>query len=251
MAFGPSVQLQARSGVSVSIASIIQAARRQGRTLLTEAESKEILAQAGIPTTRLRLAATAEEAVRAAEDLGFPVVLKVASPDITHKTDVGGVRLNVQSPEEVRRAFDAILAAVREASPDAAVEGVTVQEMARPGTEVIVGMTRDPQFGPVLMFGLGGILVELLEDVSFRVVPLTPRDADEMIREIKGFPLLEGFRGREPADLAALRQVLLALSAFAEEHPEVKELDLNPLFAYRDGVLAVDARMVVDEEPRG
>ncbi|HEY8490261.1 MAG TPA: acetate--CoA ligase family protein [Dehalococcoidia bacterium] len=235
----------------MSIASIIRQARSEGRTLLTEAESKAILAEAGIPTTRTVPAATAEEAVRAAEELGFPVVLKVASRDITHKSDVGGVRLDLRTPDQVREAFHAIMAAVRRASPDAAVQGVTVQEMARPGTEVIIGMTRDPQFGPVLMFGLGGILVELLQDVSFRVVPLTPRDADEMIREIKGFPLLEGYRGSEPADLAALRRVLLNLSAFVEAHPEVKELDLNPMIAYRDGALAVDARMVVDEEPRG
>ena len=129
--------------------------------------------------------------------------------------------------------------------PNARIEGVAVQKMARPGIEVIVGMSKDPQFGPVLMFGLGGVLVEVLKDVSFRIVPLEPRDARQMVREIKGFPVLQGFRGQEPADLEALEQLLLKVSSFVDAHPEIEELDLNPVFAYKDGALAVDARIVV------
>jgi acyl-CoA synthetase (NDP forming) len=229
----------------VSIADVIDRARGQGRAVLTEVESKQILAEAGIPVAPARLARTVDEAARAAQEIGFPVVLKIVSPDITHKTDVGGVSLNLDSPEEVAAAFDDVAAAVRRQQPEARIEGVAIQPMAKPGTEVIIGMTKDPQFGPVLMFGLGGILVEVLKDVAFRIVPLVPRDARQMIQEIKGYPLLEGFRGQAPADIQALERMLLRLSDFVAGHPEIEELDLNPIFAYSEGALAVDARIVV------
>jgi len=229
----------------MSITSIIDSARVQGRTLLNEVEAKQVLEEAGIPTVRARLARTKDEAVAVARETGFPVALKVVSPQITHKTDVGGVKLNLANEAAVADAFDQIMASVKAAAPEATIEGVSVQAMARPGTEVIIGMTKDPQFGPVLMFGLGGILVEVLKDVSFRVVPLTPRDARQMVREIKGYPLLEGYRGSEPADVAALEKMILRLSDFVEATPEIAELDLNPVFAYKDGAVAVDARIVL------
>ena len=229
----------------MSTTEIIDRARSEGRTILTEVESKQVLGEAGIATARAELAPTREEAVAVARQIGLPVVLKIVSPDISHKSDVGGVRLNLGSEEEVAAAFDEIVAAARRAQPAATVLGVSVQKMARPGVEVIMGMTMDPQFGPVLMFGLGGVFVEVLKDVSFCIVPLEPRDARQMIRDIQGFPVLEGFRGQEPADLAALEGMLMRLSAFVEEHPEIQELDLNPIFAYKDGALAVDARIVL------
>jgi acetate---CoA ligase (ADP-forming) subunit beta len=229
----------------MSIASIIDRAKTDGRKLLTEVESKDILEEAGIPTTRARLATTADEAVAAAREMGFPVALKIVSPDITHKSDVGGVKLDLTTPDEVKAAFDEIVAAAKKAQPDAKVDGVSVQKMARPGIEVIMGMSQDAQFGPVLMFGLGGILVEVLKDVSFRLVPITPRDARQMVQEIKGRPLLEGYRGQEPADVEALEKLLLRLSDFIEKHPEIAELDLNPIFAYKDGAVAVDARIIL------
>jgi len=229
----------------MSIASIIDRAKTDGRKILTEVESKDILEEAGIPTARARLATTADEAVAAAREVGFPVALKIASPDITHKSDVGGVKLNLTTPDEVKAAFDEIIAAAKRAQPDAKVDGVSVQKMARPGIEVIMGMSQDAQFGPVLMFGLGGILVEVLKDVSFRLVPITPRDARQMVQEIKGRPLLEGYRGQEPADVEALEKLLLRLSDFIEKHPEIAELDLNPIFAYKDGAVAVDARIIL------
>ena len=229
----------------MSTIEIIDRAKSEGRTILTEVESKQVLGEAGIPIADAELAATSEEAVTAARQIGLPVVLKIVSPDISHKSDVGGVKLNLGSEEEVAAAFDEIVATARRAQPEAAVLGVSVQKMARPGVEVIMGMTMDPQFGPVLMFGLGGVFVEVLKDVSFRIVPLEPRDARQMIRDIQGFPVLEGFRGQEPADLAALEDMLMHLSAFVEEHPEIQELDLNPIFAYKDGALAVDARIVL------
>ena len=229
----------------MTIATIIEGARRQGRVILTEVESKEALAEAGVPVTASRLVRSRDEAVAAAREAGFPAALKIVSPQITHKSDVGGVKLNLNSPEEVASAFDEIVAAARRAAPDAAIEGASVQKMAPAGTEVIVGVSQDPQFGPVLMFGLGGVLVEVLKDVAFRIIPIEKRDAHQMIREIKGFPLLEGYRGQPPADLEALENLLLLVSSFVEQHPEVSELDLNPVFAYADGAMAVDARIVL------
>ncbi len=229
----------------MSIVDAIDRAKSEGRTVLTEIESKQILEEAGIPTTTACLARTADEAVKAAKECGYPVVLKIVSPDVTHKSDVGGVQLGLDSPETVTAAYQEITQALKRHQPDARIEGVAVQKMARPGMEVIIGMSKDQQFGPVLMFGLGGILVEVLKDVAFRIVPLEPRDARQMIREIKGFPALQGFRGQEPADLEALEKLILMVSAFVEAHPEIEELDLNPVFAYEDGALAVDARIVV------
>jgi len=138
---------------------------------------------------------------------------------------------------------------VRQKYPEAEIEGVSVQKMANPGTEIIIGMTKDAQFGPVLMFGLGGILVELLKDIAFRIVPLERKDAREMIREIKGYKLLEGFRGREPVDIAALEEMLLKVSQFVDSNPDIKEIDLNPILAYKDGAVAVDARVILERNP--
>ncbi len=223
----------------------IEQARSEGRTLLNEVESKELLEQFGIVTSGARPAHSADQAATVAAEIGFPVVLKVLSPDIAHKSDVGGVILNLADAAAVRDAYERMMEAIHAAQPQARIDGVSVQRQAQPGTEVIVGVSRDPQFGPVLMFGLGGVLVEVLRDVAFRLVPLQPRDAREIIREIKGFPLLQGYRGAEPADLAALEHLVLALSRFVEEHPEVEELDLNPVFAYPDRAVAVDARVIV------
>jgi acyl-CoA synthetase (NDP forming) len=227
------------------IADVIEKARSQGRAVLTEVESKQILQEAGIPVAVAESAATAKDAVAAAERSGYPVVMKILSPDIAHKSDVGGVKVGLESADEVEAAFAEIMAAVKERQPDARIEGVAVQKMAPVGTEVIVGMSKDPQFGPVMMFGLGGIFVEVLKDVAFRIVPLEPKDARQMVREIKGFPVLEGVRGQDPADVAALEKLILQVSEFVETHPEIEELDLNPVFAYNDGVIAVDARIVV------
>jgi len=229
------------------IADVIEKARSQGRAVLTEVESKQVLHEAGIPVARAELAATAKDAAAAADRAGYPVVLKIVSPDIAHKSDVGGVNVGPNSAAEVEAAFSEIMAAVKQRQPDARIEGVAVQKMARAGTEVIIGMSKDPQFGPVMMFGLGGIFVEVLKDVAFRIVPLEPKDARQMVREIKGFPVLEGVRGQDPADLDALEGLILKVSEFVEAHPEIEELDLNPVFAYKDGAIAVDARIVVSQ----
>ena len=232
----------------MTTAGIVEAARRAGRTLLSEVESKQLLEEAGIPVVPTRLATSRAEAVRIAQEIGLPAVLKVVSPDVTHKSDVGGVKVGLETVGQVCSAYDSIMSSTHAAVPTASIEGVSVQSMAEPGVEVIVGATRDPQFGHVVMFGLGGVLVEMLKDVSMRLVPLEPRDARSMIREIKGLPLLQGYRQYPPCDLDSLEEVLLGLSRFLEEHPEVRELDLNPVLCYPNGLLAVDARVVLEEQ---
>lgn len=226
---------------------VIDRVRSEGRTVLTEIEAKEIIKQAGVSVVDTKLATSREDAISISQQFGFPVVLKIASPDVVHKSDAGGVRLSLKTSRQVGKAYDDILGAIRRKYPEARIQGVSVQKMARPGVEVIIGMSKDAQFGPVLMFGLGGILVEILKDVSFRIVPLVQRDAREMIREIKGYPVLEGFRGQEPVDIANLEELILKVSNFAEQNPQVKELDLNPIFAYSDGAVAVDARIILEE----
>ncbi len=231
----------------VTAQEIIDRVRSEGRTILTEIESKQLIKQAGISVSETRLATSGEEAISISKQFGFPVVLKIASPDVVHKSDAGGVKVGLRTSKQVGKAYDDILDAIRQKYPEAMIQGVSVQKMARPGVEVIIGMSKDAQFGPVLMFGLGGILVEVLKDVSFRIVPLTKRDAGEMIREIKGYPLLQGYRGQEPVDVSNLEELLLKVSDFVEQNPVVKELDLNPIFAYSNGAIAVDARVVLEE----
>jgi len=226
---------------------IITKARKESRTLLTEIEAKELLKEAGINVVETKLATSKEQAVAISQKLGFPVALKIASTDIIHKSDAGGVKLGLKTVAQVSKAYDDIMKSIKKTIPNARIEGVSVQKMAKPGVEVIIGMSKDAQFGPVLMFGLGGIFVEILKDVSFRIVPLMKRDAKDMIREIKGFPLLQGYRGSEPVDLENLENILLKISEFVEKTPEVKELDLNPIFAYKDGAVAVDARVILEK----
>jgi len=226
---------------------IIERARKEGRGLLTEVDAKELLKEAGTSVVDTTLATSKEEAVSISQEMGFPVVLKIASADVVHKSDAGGVKLGLKTAKQVDKAYDDILKAIKKEYPGAKIEGVSVQKMARTGVEVIMGMSKDAQFGPVLMFGLGGILVEILKDVSFRIVPLVRRDAAEMIKEIKGYPLLEGYRGQEPVDVSNLEELLLKVSDFVEKTPEIRELDLNPVFAYKDGAVAVDARVVLED----
>jgi acyl-CoA synthetase (NDP forming) len=215
-------------------------ARRENRTYLMEHECKELLEIMGIATTGSLVAGSEDEAAGMAHAVGYPVALKIVSPDVVHKSDSGGVRLNLSDAEEVREAYRQIVGAYRYQH----VLGVSVQAMAAPGVEAIVGVTRDPNFGPVLMFGLGGIFVELLRDVTFRVLPVTENDLEEMIAEIKGYPLLAGYRGRS-VDLAALKRLLLRISDLVMAFPEIRELDLNPVFLYPAGNCVVDARMFV------
>jgi acyl-CoA synthetase (NDP forming) len=224
---------------------ILAKAREEKRTVLTEIEAKQILSEAGINCTDTRLAVTKDEAVAISEEIGYPVVLKISSVDITHKSDAGGVKVNLPDKAAVEAAYDEIMASCTAKHPDADIEGIAVQGMAKVGTEVIIGMTNDPSFGPVLMFGLGGIFVEVLKDVAFRIVPLEKNDAAEMINEIKGKKLLEGYRGEDPADISFLEQMLLKLSELVDKTEGVAEIDMNPVFAYKQGAVVVDARIIL------
>jgi acyl-CoA synthetase (NDP forming) len=227
-------------------AEILGKARKEKRTLLTEIESKELLKAAKIPVVETRLATSKTEAMEMAKKMGFPVVMKIVSPNVVHKSDAGGVKLNILNATQAGKAYSEILASIKKHYPKAKIVGITVQKMAKQGIEVIIGMTKDAQFGPVIMFGLGGILVEVLKDVSFRIVPMTKRDAAEMITEIKGFPILKGYRGQDPADVPYLEELIVKVSDFVDKNPEIKELDLNPVFAYKTGALAVDARIILE-----
>ena len=218
----------------------------KSQNLLTEVESKALLKKAGIPVVEAKLARSKKEAISISNEMGFPVVLKISSTDVVHKSDSGGVKLGLANATQVGKAYNEILSSVKQAYPKARIEGVSVQPMAPPGVEVIVGMSKDAQFGPVLMFGLGGILVEVLKDVSFRIVPVTIRDARAMIREIKGYPVLEGYRGQKPANIPALEKLIVKVSQFVEKNPQIRELDLNPIFAYPDKAVAVDARIILE-----
>jgi acyl-CoA synthetase (NDP forming) len=225
---------------------ILKKARGEKRTVLTEIEAKQILKEAGINCTDTQLAATKEEAVALSEKMGYPAVLKISSVDITHKSDAGGVKVNLKDKAAVEKAYDDIMASCTAKYPNANIEGVAVQGMAKAGTEVIIGMTKDPSFGPVLMFGLGGIFVEVLKDVAFRIVPLEKKDASEMIREIKGKKLLEGYRGQDPADISFLENMLLKLSVLVDKTESIAEVDMNPVFAYNQGAVVVDARIILE-----
>jgi acetate---CoA ligase (ADP-forming) len=224
---------------------ILEAARRDGRVSLADFEAREVLACYGFQTPRGGIAHDEEEAKRIAEDVGYPVAVKIASRDILHKTDVGGVRLGLGSALEVSAAVADIRQCVKERVPTARVQGYQVERMVEGGRELILGLHRDPEFGPVVVFGMGGIYVEVLQDVSFRVVPLSTISAEHMVEEIQGYRLLQGVRGEPPADLAAVQEALLRLSQLGSDLPLVQEMDINPLIALPQGkgTLAVDCRI--------
>ena len=226
-------------------ARIVAGARGAGRRKLSEVEALELLAAYGIPTARRLVAAGVDDALRGAAEIGYPVALKIVSPDIVHKTDVGGVRTDIATALALREACAAVLEAVRRGAPDARIEGVLIQQMVRGGRETIVGFSRDPAFGPLLMFGLGGVYVEALGDVTFRIAPIHALDADDMLHGIRSVPILKGVRGAPPVAFAALRDVLLRVSQLSLDLPEIQELDVNPLLALPDRALAVDARVLL------
>ncbi|MGQ9626072.1 MAG: acetate--CoA ligase alpha subunit [Anaerolineae bacterium] len=229
------------------IRAVFDKVRSEERLTIGDTEAREILEACGIRIPRSELAHSAEEAVRYAEKIGYPVVMKIASPDILHKSDIGGVKVGLNTPADVRDAFDLITYRATRYMPEAQIWGCLVQEMALGGREVIVGMNRDIQFGPLVMFGLGGIYVEALKDVSFRVAPFSRREAQEMISEIRSYNLLRGTRGEPPADLEALVDALLRVSQLVSEFPEIVEMDINPLIVYESGrgVMGIDMRLVL------
>jgi acyl-CoA synthetase (NDP forming) len=221
---------------------VIDRALAEGRTYLMEHESKAVLESLGITTTGAGVAKSEEQAVEIFQSLAAPVAMKVLSPDVVHKSDAGGVKLNLRDADEVRAAYREITRAFM----DKKITGISVQKMARSGVEAIVGVANDATFGPILMFGLGGVFVEVLKDVSFRSIPISASDAKDMIEEIKGYALLRGYRGIS-ADIEALEKLLMAISDFVMENPDISEMDLNPVFLYPDGYKVVDARIILGE----
>jgi acetyltransferase len=220
----------------------------EGRVSVGEAEAREVARAYGLRLPQSELAASADEAVRIANKIGYPVVLKIASPDILHKTDVGGVKVGLQNAADVRDAFDLIVYRATRYVPDARIWGCLVQEMVpMNGIEVLVGMSKDPQFGPLVTFGLGGILVEALKDVTFRVAPFGRQDAEEMLDEIRAHSLLAGVRGRPPADREAMVDTLLRINQLVTDFPEIVEMDINPLMVYEagQGAITLDMRLVL------
>jgi acetyl coenzyme A synthetase (ADP forming)-like protein len=231
-----------------TVSRMFDEARQRGETRFGEDSSRDILASYGFRFPAKYLVQTPQNAAKAASRIGFPVVMKISSPDILHKTDIGGVRVGIQSVKEAKEAFTEITLNARRLMPKAFLKGVSVYETAPAGKEVILGVSFDRTFGHMIMFGLGGIYVEVLKDVSFRIVPVGPSDADEMIREIRTFPLLQGTRGEEPVDLDSIVGSILRLSLLVTDFPEIQELDINPLVVHGRGAVALDARIIISQE---
>ena len=228
------------------VLQIFATARADERTVLYEHESKRICEILGLPVTKFRVAETLDEILDASHHIGFPVVLKVISRDISHKTEAGGVLLNLRNRHQVKSGVSQIKANVQNYDPAARIDGFLVQEMVPPSTEVVIGMTKDPTFGAALMFGLGGIFVEVLEDVAFRIVPISRSDAYDMIREVKAYKILTGVRGNLPADVDALVNILGKVSDLVVHHPDISQLDLNPVIVYPQDAKIVDARIILE-----
>ncbi len=229
------------------VRQVLDRIRGQGRVTAGDIEAKDILAAYGVPLPKSVLAKNTDEAVAAAEAIGYPVVIKIASPDILHKTDIGGVKLNLTSASDVRDAFDLIVYRTARHMPDVNIWGCQVQQMVKGGKETIIGINRDPQFGPLLMFGLGGVYVEALKDVTFRVAPIDRREAREMLSEIRAYDLLRGVRGEKPSDLEAIADTLVRVSQLVTDFPDIVELDINPLLVFPagQGVLGLDMRLAL------
>jgi len=231
------------------IEEIIKKAREEDRTFLLEPESKSLIKEIGLNTTNFHVAKNVSEARKIANQIGFPIVMKIVSPQIIHKTDAGGVKLNVKNEKETEIAFNDIISNCKKFNEDAEIRGILIEKMVKSSTEIIVGVTRDPTFGPAIMFGLGGIFVELLKDVSFRIAPITDKDAKEMIHEIKALPMLQGFRGGPIVNLENIVNILLKISKLSVDFiKDIKEIDLNPIFAYEDSLLIVDARVILTNQ---
>jgi len=229
-----------------TVASILKAARAKGQYILG-LESLDILKAYGVPTIGTALTETLEETIREAENIGYPLVMKIVSPQISHKSDVGGIRLSLENAGEVKVAYEDMMENIPKEKPDAVLEGVQLQQMLSGGREVIIGMVRDPTFGPMLMFGLGGIYVEILKDVRFAIAPLSESEARDLITGIKTYPLLAGVRGAEPSDIDALVDSILRISRLVCDFPEIEEFEINPMMVFEKGkgALAVDMRLVL------
>ena len=230
------------------VQEILSNAMKEGRRALLEPEAERVCASYGIPVADSHVTKTVEEASRKAEELGFPVVLKIMSPDIVHKTEVGGVSAGIKDQNELREGFGKIVANTRNRMPKATIVGVLVQHMIPEGVEVMVGGLRDPQFGPALTFGMGGIFSEIFKDATFSLAPIEESDAYYMIRSIKAYPILGGYRNVPKADESAIVDILLKASLMISQRWEIDQMDLNPIIVRQQGATAVDARILLRSE---
>jgi acetate---CoA ligase (ADP-forming) len=246
----PDKQYQGFPGFKEKAVQVFANAKKENRDRFTDSEVHDVLNAYGFTLPKSSFARTSEEAVDAAREIGYPVVMKIVSPQIVHKSDIGGVRINLNNKQEVEKAFFEITTYLRNIMPAAQIYGVMIQEMVRGGKEIIMGITRDPQFGHMIMFGLGGIYVEVLKDIAFRITPLSREDAHEMIRETKTFPLLRGVRGEAEADIESIEHSLMILSQMAADFPQIIEADINPLLVKKrgEGAVAIDARFAIGGE---
>ncbi len=231
--------------------SLIQKALQEGRSSMLANEAQQICNLHNIPVPKAYLTSNVREAVLKAKEIGFPIALKIVSPQIIHKSDVGGVILNIRSEEELETQYEKMVTEVPKRAPTAQILGILVAEMVPPSTELIVGAVRDNQFGPSIMFGMGGIFTEIYNDNAFRVAPIDKTDAWNMIHELRGTRILEGARGQPPADIDAIISLLLSVSELMVDHDEISQLDLNPVMAYSDRICAVDTRIIIEQKGRG
>jgi len=238
-------QLNWESGARSEGQKIIDTALAEGRKILLEPEAKDLFRAQGVPVPENYLATSEDEAVRYAEKLGYNVAMKVVSADILHKTDAGGVMLGLRNEQAVREAFNSIMNSCTDCHPEADIKGCLISQMAGKGLETVIGMKTDDQFGPTVMFGLGGIMVSVMKDVAFQVVPVTEYWAEAMINEIKSSVIFDGFRGRPPSDKQALVKLIRTVSDVAQAYPAIREIDLNPVIVHDEGLTIVDARVIL------
>ncbi len=226
------------------ITKIFESIKKENRTILTYEESRKVLELTGIPLNKMETATNIEECVEQANKIGYPIVMKIISKDVVHKTEAGGVKVGIKSEDELRTAYDTMMKKVKEHYPEAKIDGVSIEEMVD-GVEILVGQTTDPQFGKMIAFGIGGVFVEVYKDVSFRLIPISKEDVKEMYSEIKGKKMLEGFRGMPALKLEELTELLLSISELVENNPMIKEMDLNPVMVTKNGLKAIDARIIL------
>ncbi len=227
------------------ISNILNEIKQQNRTVLTYEESREVMKKANIPLNKMAVAKNIDECKEKAKEIGYPVVLKIISEDVIHKSDAGGVKVGISAEEQLVESYDDMMESIKQNYPEAEIEGVSIEEMVS-GVEIIIGQTTDPQFGKMIAFGIGGVFVEVYKDVSFRLIPITKEDVEEMVDEITGKKILHGFRGQPAIDMNELTELMLNISGLVENNPIIKEIDLNPLMVTEKGIKAIDARIILE-----
>ncbi len=231
--------------MSVEIKKLLEEIKDQGREVLTYEESRKIIDLVGLPLNKMALATNAEETIEKAKEVGYPIALKIISEDVIHKSDAGGVKIGIKSDEELKKSYEDMMINIKKHYPTAKIDGVSIEEMVK-GTEILIGSMTDTQFGKMIVLGIGGIFTEIYKDVTFRLIPITKEDVKEMMSEIKGKKIFEGFRGLPQVKTEELTNLMLKISKLVEENPIIKEMDLNPVVATEKGLITIDARIILE-----